>query len=110
MAVYFGRNHLCRDQRSVGANVQHHLHRDHRGGLPRSSAHFTVICYFQGLSAMTDAFCFREFQVFIETDKKIIREKSSFFCILFVVMGLVTFFTMFLQVGVHGILLTCFTF
>eukprot|EP00066_Takifugu_rubripes_P014676 XP_011603942.1 PREDICTED: multidrug resistance protein 1-like [Takifugu rubripes] len=35
--------------------------------------------------------------VFREKDKEIIREKSSFFCILFAVMGVVTFLTMFLQ-------------
>lgn len=49
-------------------------------------------------SAANDAFHFCWFQVFTETDKEIIRGKSSFFCILFAVMGLITFFTMFLQV------------
>lgn len=59
---------------------------------------FTFLCCFQHLSAKSDAFHFCEFQVFREEDKEIIREKSSFFCILFAVMGVVTFLTMFLQV------------
>lgn len=41
------------------------------------------------------------FQLFKETDKEVIHEKSSFFCILFAVFGLVVFFAMFLQVCMH---------
>lgn len=62
---------------------------------------FTVLCCFQRLSAKSGTLHFCEFQVFKEEDKEIIREKSSFFCILFAVMGVVTFLTMFLQVCIH---------
>lgn len=59
---------------------------------------FTFLCCFQPSSAKSDALRFCEFQIFKEEDKEIIRQKSSFFCILFAVMGVVTFLTMFLQV------------
>lgn len=62
---------------------------------------FTFLRCCQRLSAKSDALHFCEFQVFREEDKEIIREKSSFFCILFAVMGLVSFVTMFLQVCMH---------
>lgn len=62
---------------------------------------FTFLCCFQRLSAKSGTLRLCEFQVFKEEDKEIIREKSSFFCILFAVMGVVTFLTMFLQVCIH---------
>lgn len=67
-------------------------------GCPHRRLAFNVICYSRRLSAANDAFHFCQFQVFTETDKEIIRQRSSLFCILFAAMGLITFLTMFLQV------------
>lgn len=42
-------------------------------------------------------------QVFAETDKEIIRQRSTFFSLMFAVIGGVSFVTMFLQVIIKTI-------
>ncbi|TWW79227.1 Multidrug resistance protein 1 [Takifugu flavidus] len=58
----------------------------------------TICAMINGVMQPVFSIIFTEIiMVFREKDKEIIREKSSFFCILFAVMGVVTFLTMFLQ-------------
>lgn len=93
MALHLCGDLLRHDQWSDAAGLRHPLLQDHHRRL-------ITLVHEQLVKQIYFPFVF-PFQVFVDPDLESVRKKTEFFSLMFVVIGCVSFVTMFLQVSVY---------